>query len=327
LPSKRKSRRRRTSNYGRSPVPEFLRELDEVVIPPDEQFDLEDGGTTISLASEPFLALSQLARIQSSAQKGAIVARWLNKLVSKLKSKHVPIRAIDIAAGMPEYFEWDPGCRKFLACSSSAYSASAEPKFVLLGPSRSLISHHAKKLPIGVYLALMGTIPLKPVTASNQLSYVMLFEAAGQKILITGDAGCIDFWDKTTKSYFPKLLAAMTDPHVVQVAHHAGNNHRFYHVLQKIGFASARSPHSFLLLSHAKNDSYRPSTTFGVFISTLPSTSPTFELLTTSEPDPNKISSFKAHYHSATHAPSTVGDIQLAYQNGAWKVNQHLVKV
>jgi hypothetical protein len=73
--------------------------------------------------------------------------------------------------------------------------------------------------------------------------------------------------------------------------------------------------------------SYRPSTTFGVFISTLPSTSPTFELLTTSEPDPNKISSFKAHYHSATHAPSTVGDIQLAYQNGAWKVNQHLVKV
>ena len=303
-------------------------EFDDEINLLEEQFNLEIPVTPLFFAANPKLAISQLARIRSSAQKGAIAAKWLNQLVRKLKSKNVPIRSLDIVAGGPEYYEWDLSQRKFLVCSSSTYSSSNEPKFVLLGPSRALIAHHSQKLPIGVYLALLGRIPLKPVTASNQLSYVMLFEAAGQKVLITGDAGCVDFWDKTTKSFFPKLLSEMNDLRVVQVAHHAGNNHRFYHVLQAAGFGASHAPDSFLQISHAKNDSYRPSRAFGAFISALPSTSPTFELLTTSEPDPSKVASFKAYYHSATHTPPlSVGDIQLEYQYGAWKVKQHLVQV
>ncbi len=302
-------------------------DLEEEILPPDEEFDLDDL-VMVPLPSHQRLALAQLARIQSSAHKGAIVAKWLRQLVRKLRSTNVSIRAIDIAAGTPEYYEWDPDKRKFLPCNSSTYSVSTEPKFVLLGPSRSLIAHHAKKLPIGVYFALIGAIPLEPVTASNQLSYVMLFESSGQKVLITGDAGCVDFWDKKTKSYYPALLSAMTDLHVVQVAHHAGNNHRFYHVLQKIGYGSASAPHSFLLLSHATKDTYRPSLAFGSFINTLSSANSTFELLTTSEPESAKVATFRTLYHSATHLPSaSVGDIQLAYQNGAWVVNQHLVQV
>jgi hypothetical protein len=306
------------------PLPDF----EEEVWLPEEGFDLGDPFLAVASPPHQYLALTQLARIQSSAHKGAIVAKWLRQLVQKLRSKSVPIRAIDIAAGIPEYYAWYTSQRKFLSCSASNYAASSEPKFVLLGPSRSLIAQHAKKLPIGVYFALIGLIPLKPVTASNQLSYVMLFESSGQKILITGDAGCVDFWDKKTKSFYPALLSAMADLHVVQVAHHAGNNHRFYHVLQQIGYGSVSASQSFLLLSHSVNDTYRPSLAFASFISALPSAVPTFELLTTSDPDPSKVSAFRALYHSATRSPSaTVGDIRLAYQNGAWVVNQHLVQV
>ena len=272
-------------------------------------------------------ALVQLMRIRKSAHKGAIVAKWLQRLVRKLQSKKVPIRAIDIAAGTPEYFAWDTLQLKFLTCNSPTYASSSEPKFTLLGPSRALIARHAKRLPIGAYLATLGMIPLKPVTASNQLSYVMLFEAAGQRILITGDAGCVDFWDKKARAYHPLLLAAIKDPHVVEVAHHAGNNYRFYDVLQKSGYASGSSPHSFLLLSHADYDTHRPSLEFETFVKSLPFNSRTFELLTTSQPDPARIATFRSTYHPATHWPAArVGDIRLSFNNGAWSVDQHLVQ-
>ena len=272
-------------------------------------------------------AVSQLARIRKSAHKGAIVAKWLRRLVRKLHSKRVPIRAIDIVAGTPKYFAWDASLLRFRACNSSTHARSTEPKITILGPSKALIARHAKRLPIGVYFAIMGQIPLKPVTASNQLSYVMLFEAAGQKILVTGDAGCVDFWDKKAKAYYPLLLAAIKDPHVVQVAHHAGDNYRFYDVLLHNGHASAGSPHSFLLLSHADGDAYRPSAAFDRFINSLTANGGTFELLTTSQPDPAKIGTFQTYYHPATHWPAAnVGDIRLSFNNGAWSVDQHLVQ-
>jgi hypothetical protein len=174
---------------------------------------------------------------------------------------------------------------------------------------------------------LHGQVPLKPVTASNQLSYVMMFESAGQKILIAGDAGCADFWDKKAKGYHSALITAIKEPHVVQIAHHAGSNHRFYDVLLASGYATGSFPHSYLLLSHASNDSLRPSKEFDSFVSTLPS-GQQFRLLTTSQPDPVKVLPFKSFYYPATHFPSAaVGDVQLSFQNGSWNVDQHLVQV
>ena len=295
-------------------APESYEELDSYYLTPPYSRDML------------ILAVGQLKRIRKSAQKGAIVARWLQRLVRKLQSRNAPIRAIDIAAGTPEYFAWDIQHSKFLSCNSTAYASSKEPKFTLLGPSKTLIARHAKRLPIGAYLAVLGQIPLKPVTASNQLSYVMLFEAEGQKILITGDAGCVDFWNKKAQAYYPSLLAAIKDPHIVQVAHHAGNNYRFYDVLQKSGYASKSSPHSLLLLSHADGDPYRPSLAFHSFVNATSAAGGSFELLTTSQPDPAKIAAFQTLYHPATHPAARVGDIQLSFKNGAWLVDQHMVQ-
>ncbi len=308
----------------------------EPIFPSPPDFENEIPGSDDELGSyyltAPYspamlnLALVQFTRIRKSAHQGAIVAKWLQRLVSKLQSKNVPIRAIDIQAGCPRYFEWDPVQLEFLACKPSVYASSLEPKFTLLGPSQALIARHAKLLPIGAYLAIIGRMPLKPVTVSNQLSYVMLFESAGQKILVTGDAGCVDFWDKKSKAYYPQLLTAIKDPNVVQVAHHAGDNFRFYDVLQTSGYAGCGAPHSFLLLSHADGDAYRPSPAFNSFVNTLSAAGGSFELLTTSQPDPAKIAAFRTYYHPATHAPANVGDIRLSFQNGAWKVDQHLVQ-
>jgi hypothetical protein len=144
---------------------EFV-DLETEVLVPDEEFDL-DTQTASLWQVPPGLVVAQLSRIRASAHKGAIVAKWLHRLVKKLKSKNVPIRALDIQAGSPEYFVWDKVAAKFINVVSSAYASSAEPKFTLLGPSRQLIAHHARKLPIGVYFALHRKIPLKPVTASN----------------------------------------------------------------------------------------------------------------------------------------------------------------
>jgi hypothetical protein len=302
-------------------APDFENEI----LIPDEEFDLD----TEIQASSPFmtgLTRSQLTRIRASAHKGAIVAKWLQKLVRKLQSKNVPIRAIDIQAGQPKYYEWNPNAGRFILAPAT-YSSSSEPKFTLLGPSRSLIAQHAKRLPIGVYLAINGQIPLKPVTASNQLSYVILFEAAGQEILVSGDAGCVDFWDKSARAFYPRLLTAIKHPQVVQVAHHAGDNHRFYHVLLASGYARPNSPDSFLLLSHADHDVYRPSFGFARFVHHLRRTRQNFELLTTSQPSPSKVRRFKTHYHPATQSPpASTGDIRLSYSHPAWKVDQHVVQ-
>ena len=146
-------------------------------------------------------------------------------------------------------------------------------------------------------------------------------------MLVTGDTGCVDFWDKKAKQYYPKLINAVNDLHVAQVAHHAGNNHRFYDVLEQSGFAGGSVPGSYLLLSHADQDKYRPSPAFGTFISNISSGSGSFELLTTSQPDSAKIAAYRQYYHFATSTAQNVGDVRLFFQYGTWKIDQHLVQV
>jgi hypothetical protein len=299
-------------------------DVENEISAPDEEFD-SDTGTAPSAPGNLSLLQAQLTRIRASAHTSAIVAKWLQKLVRKLQHKKVPIRAIDIAAGQPEYYQWDRGQLKFVSCTPAIYASSSEPKFALLGPSKALIAHHAKKLPIGVYLTINGQIPLKRVSASNQLSYVILFESAGQQILVCGDAGCVDFWNKKTNTYHPTLLQAIKNPHVVQIAHHAGDNHRFYDVLMQSGFASGAAPHSFLLLSHADGDTYRPSPAFDTFVQNLKAVRMNFELLSTSQPRASKVTGFKTLYHPAIQPPSNVGDVRLSFQSGAWTVDQHAV--
>ena len=86
---------------------------------------------------------------------------------------------------------------------------------------------------------------------------------AGQGLLITGGAGCVDFRPDRGRKYFPQLLNALLPADVIQVAHHGANNAHFYYVLLASGYGEvARMGPRFLLLSHATMDLHRPSWEF-----------------------------------------------------------------
>ena len=93
----------------------------------------------------------------------------------------------------------------------------------------------------------------------------MRFSAEEQGILVSGDAGCVDFKPEGKKPYYPKLLKALSPLHVVQVAHHAGYNDHFYRVLDAAQYPMAVAQ-SFLLVSHATHDRHRPSAEFREFV-------------------------------------------------------------
>ena len=81
--------------------------------------------------------------------------------------------------------------------------------------------------------------------------------STGQGILVSGDAGFVDFAPPRGE-YYPALLDALLPLHVVQVAHHAGNNAHFYRALLAAGYADQEAE-SLLLVSHATRDRFRPS--------------------------------------------------------------------
>lgn len=294
-------------------------------------FDLDDIGTTgtylrtpISRA-EALFAARQLASIRKSSRKGAIVAKWLRQLVRALKAKNVPIHSRTIQQGIPDYFVWDASARCFRASSKSIYDASGEPRFTLLGPSAQLAARHSKKLPIGVYAMIGGHLVSGRISASNELSYVALFESAGQQALVCGDAGCVDFWQRPKGSYHPALLSALNAASVVQVAHHGGSNYRFYDVLLNAPFHNS-SDHSYLLLSHAYQDRLRPTTDFELFVQRLQQHRSNFQILFTSEPDRAKVLPFQSSIHPVVGVHATTGDVRLSHKSGTWTVDSHSIQ-
>ncbi|MGA9784892.1 MAG: hypothetical protein WCF17_13130 [Terracidiphilus sp.] len=184
-------------------------------------------------------------------------------------------------------------------------------------------------MPIATYRAIarFAPIPIKSITPSNQLSYVARFEAEKQGILVAGDAGCVDFKPKrNSPHYYQKLLDALLPLHVVQVAHHAGNNAHFYRVL-----AAANYPQgvlrSFLLVSHATRDRHRPSREFNQFVQDLRRQPEVIKLLFTTQPRADKIREFQRLVHPRVGTLANAGDARLVFRQGAWKVVMHAIKV
>lgn len=270
------------------------------------------------------LQTTTLALIRRATAKDAINATSLAAVVNALKAKGVKIRCATIPDGKPRRFYWDPNAGRF---SPIKASSSTTPELLLLGPSDGLVKKFWSRLPIGTYrtLATLALLPIKPITASNQLSYIMVFEHKDQRILISGDAGCVDFKPGRSKPYFAELIDALSPLQVVQVAHHAGNNAHFYRCLIEADFAGKTST-SFLLLSHATQDKKRPSDVFGKFIEQLNSDNDRIQLLFTSTPLESKVRDFKALIASVVGASDMKGDVRLSF-DGAWKVVQHAVDV
>ena len=271
------------------------------------------------------VAARNLAGIRKSAASDAINAISLTRITNALRARNIPIRSHTINDGTPRRFVWRAGSRRF----EGGYHLSEQgPTFMLLGPSKGLVRKHWDRLPIGVYaeVAFYSLGVLKSITPSNQLSYVMRFSAEDQGILVSGDAGCVDFKPKGKKPYYPDLLKAMSPLHVVQVAHHAGNNDHFYRVLDAAQYPMAVAQ-SFLLVSHATHDRHRPSEEFRKFVEHVRRDPEIVSVLFTTQPLPDKISDFASLVHASVGSIAQEGDVCLEFQSGAWTVNKHAIVV
>jgi beta-lactamase superfamily II metal-dependent hydrolase len=259
--------------------------------------------------------------IRKSSAKDAINAVALHEVVTALRDKDVPVRTEIIEDGEPRRYAWRGDLRRFLP----AARGGEEPILTLLGPSSGLVRKHWNRLPVeqSARVALSFLAPIKSITPSNQLSYIMRLSHRSQGILVSGDAGCVDF--KLNRSdYHPRLLAAMLPLHVLQVAHHGGNNAHFYRVLEAAGYPE-QPDHSYLLLSHATNDRYRPSDEFRLFLLGTLDRGDDVRLLFTAQPKAERSRDFAGAFHPVVGGRDDRGDVRIIFKDGAWDVKSHAI--
>jgi hypothetical protein len=191
-----------------------------------------------------------------------------------------------------------------------------------------LVKKHWDRLSVGSYAMLMFSqlLPTKSITPSNQLSYVARFQFEEQGLLVSGDAGCVDFSPSRGNKFYKDLLNAPLPLHVIQVAHHGGNNAKFYNVLLKAKY-DEQSAESFLLLSHASNDGHRPSDIFGQFVANLRKDVDNVQILFTGVPRKKYVKDFRTLIAQRTEPRMPAGDIRLSFDGHNWKVRKHAIEV
>ena len=264
-----------------------------------------------------------LALIRRSASKDAINATSLAAVVKALRSRHVPISCRTIADGTPRRFSWQAKERCF---TPSNELGSNGPELLLLGPSDGLVKKHWKRLPIGEYALKIAyqALPIEQITASNQLSYILRVDFNDARVLLSGDAGCVDFKLSLKEGYHKALIEALARLDVIQVAHHGGHNAHFYRCLLAAGYASQRTT-SYLLLSHAVADKHRPSEVFAKFIEQVRSNTNDVRLLFTSQPTEPKVRDFKTLFGAVAGASALSGDVRMLHNQMGWTVKAHAV--
>ncbi len=271
--------------------------------------------------------INKISIIRKGVAKDAINAISLNKVVKSLKKRNIPIKCKIINDGEPLNIWWDNEKKCF---GTDKNENKKTPIISLLGPSISLVKKHANKLPIGNYMMnfMACNLLVKPVSASNQLSYVVKFQFENQGILIVGDAGFVDFKPiaSCNKKYFPSLLGSLNNLQVIQIAHHAGRNSHFYHVLLNTDYPNQKD-FSYLLLSHATEDKTRPSKEFESFISRITQHNKNLKLLFTSSPLKRKVKNYKSFIYPNIGIPKDRGDVRLTYDGNKWDVKKHSIHV
>jgi len=281
---------------------------------------------TLTFDSDAKIAVSQfgtLNNIKKSAAKGAINAVALHDVMQALSRRQLLVHCQIIDDGIPRAYVWNRKNKRFLP----GVTNDGLPTLTLLGPSRSLVRKHLDKLPVAeaIQLAFRYTGEIKSITPSNQLSYVLRFSFSGQGLLITGDAGMVDFKERRGE-YHAALLEALLPLHVVQVAHHGGANAHFYNVLSAACFPEQRD-RSYLLLSHAVSDKHRPSLEFRNFVLASQRYGDDITTLFTSVPKLEKVLGIEGTIHPVVGRRDQVGDIKLVYEDGEWEVRNHSVAI
>ncbi len=264
-----------------------------------------------------------LASIRQAAARDAINAIALAEVVTALTARGIPIRCPIIADGRPQEFGWRAPERRFAPASRRGGTG---PRLTLLGPSQSLVAKHWNRLPLGDYLArpARDQIPIQSITPSNQLSYVLRLAVEDQGILVSGDAGFVDF-APPRGDYYPALLDALLPLQVIQVAHHAGNNAHFYRALLEAGYAD-QSAQSLLLVSHATRDRHRPSAEFAQFLEQSLPAHQAAQVLFTSKPSAARVRRFQEAIHPVVGEPHLVGDVRIGFDGDRWTVRRHAIR-
>jgi beta-lactamase superfamily II metal-dependent hydrolase len=265
-----------------------------------------------------------LAFIRRSTARDAITAGSLFKVVQAFRTRSVPICCRIIDNGVPRRFVWRRDQSRFVEGAQLLGS----PEFTLLGPSRGLVKKHWDRLPIGDYARMTFSLllPSKSITPSNQLSYVARFGFQGQGILVSGDAGCVDFAPARSSRFYKSLLDVLLPLHVIQVAHHGGRNAQFYNVLLSAHYASQSAP-SALLLSHATDDASRPSDLFSQFVAAVRKNVDNVQILFTSRPRRKFVRDYQTLIAPAVGVPKAAGDVRLAFDGQQWNVKKHSVQI
>ncbi len=274
---------------------------------------------------ENFSDPKPLAHMRAAAAEDAINAKALAKVVKALKARNIPIRYATIDDGHPRKFFWNANNRRFEPRHNAAESSLS---FTLLGPSKGLVKKHWKSLPVGAYTyaSFLKSVPIEKITPSNELSYIGVFECFDQRILISGDAGCVDFKSAKNKPFHPDLIAELGKLDIVQIAHHAGHNAYFYNSLLASPFVDQTNT-AYFLLSHGTEDKYRPSAVFGEFIEKLQKNNDTVQLLFSSKPREPKVRDFTDLFAPTVGTKAESGDVRLVYEDNAWKVISHNISM
>jgi hypothetical protein len=268
---------------------------------------------------------NNFAILRQVTAKKAINANALAKVAMALRSRRVPTYFRTIPDGTPVHYAWDG-----LSFKAVSKKPTAGVSFALLGPSVGLVRKHSAVLPmLEMARAMRLEIPIKPITPSNQLSYILRLEAHGQGMLVTGDAGCVDFKPTPRGQYHQALLDALLPLQVIQVAHHAGYNAHFYRVLIDAKYPAYKRG-SYLLLSHAVDDKTRPSDEFTLFMQNVGVDANGPKLLFTSRPIASRVAAFQSLIHPSIspgeHEPDK-GDVRLTYDSAGWRVDSHSVRI
>jgi hypothetical protein len=274
---------------------------------------------------DPKPAIQSLNYLTKTAARKAINGAALHRLTAALVKAHVVPQYLTINRGVPEDFHWNATLQRFEPASGPDV---AKTQIALLGPSDWLVAKFRDRLPAhsAAFVALLSNIPVKGITPSNDLSYVLTVSHASQTILICGDTGMWDF-KVGRKGFEQKLIDRLTDVSVAQVAHHAGLNRYFYHSLRE-AWRGRSGVMPYLLVSHAEDDAHRPNAEFEIFVRTGWDQTAS-NLLFTCRPLATHVKQFAKRLHKLENVPVPMGrcDVRMRYGPAGWAVLQHGIKV
>jgi len=266
-------------------------------------------------------ARAELAHMRIANAKDGINASALKSLVDALPdSCDILVECHGCSDRAPRAFAWSG--RLF------APGRSGEVTATILSPTDRLIADRRDKIPMGVVaFRAKRWDRLEGLSDSNQLSYVIRFDAGGQGILVTGDSGFDGFaiGSDRAATYETALTDKLKGLSVIQAPHHGGISRHFYRAIENAGFAE-ETQKTHLLLSHEADSPHRPSMALADYMSRLPSER-LLELLFTNQPKPERVQGYRGRFASnVDQTGGEDGDVHLQFDGREWTVVRHTIR-